>query len=153
MKKILFVALVCFVLSTTEVDESKYGPSTNYKHQGATTSCTDLYVKDGDNWRSTDIPQGVSDCVDTLLWDETRNKYHDRCCYVRFQLEGLMYAGCVGLSEENYLDTTETIRRMENGDRAIWTQDAAGSKIYQLDCKSSYIKVLSVASILFALIL
>ena len=153
MKKILFIALVCLVLSSTEVDENKLGPSTNYKHQGATVSCEDLYVKDGNSWRSTDIPQGVSDCVDTLLWSQTKNRYFDRCCYVRFQLRGNMYAGCVGLSEENYLDTTETIRKMEEGDRSIWTQDAADSKVYQLDCKSSYIKVLSIASILLALIL
>ena len=153
MKKILFIALVCFVLSTTEVDENKLGPSSNYKHQGATVSCEDLYVKDSTGWRKTDVAQGVSDCVDTLLWSQHYQRYFDRCCYVRFQLEGLMYAGCVGLSEENYLDTSETIRKMEEGDRSIWTQDAAGSKVYQLDCKSSYIKVLSVASILLALIL
>ena len=153
MKKILFIALVCFVLSETEFDEEKLGPSANYKHQGATVSCEDLYVRDGSEWRSTDVAQGVSDCVDTLLWSEHYNRYFDRCCYVRFQLNGYMYSGCVGLSEENYLDTAETIRRMEEGDRTIWTREAAGSKVYQLDCKSSYIKVLTFASILLALIL
>ena len=150
MKKILFIALISFALS---VSESAYGPSANYKHPTAIYSCTDYYVKDGNTWRTDNFPQGVSDCVDSLLWDETRQKYYDRCCYVRFQLQGNMYAGCVGLSEENYLDTSETIRRMEEGDPTIWTRDAAGCKVYQIDCKSSYIKVLSFATLLLALIL
>ncbi len=57
-----------------------------------------------------------------------------------------MHAGCVGLSEEQYLDTTTTMRRMEKGDHNIWTRKAANSKIYQLSCYSSYLK--SIASIL-----
>ncbi len=59
-----------------------------------------------------------------------------------------MHAGCIGLSEENYLDTTTTIKRMEQGDRLIWTRNAANSKIYQLDCFSSYLKNISIAFIL-----
>ena len=59
-----------------------------------------------------------------------------------------MHAGCIGLSEENYLDTTETIRKMENGDREIWTREASNAKVYQLDCFSSFIKNLPIASIL-----
>ena len=51
------------------------------------------------------IPGGVSDCVDLLLWSPQKGAYYDPCCYVRFQVEGKMHAGCVGLSEENYLDT------------------------------------------------
>jgi hypothetical protein len=49
------------------------------------------------------IPAGVSDCVDLQLWAPARNMYYDHCCYVRFQKEGVMHAGCVGLSEEHYL--------------------------------------------------
>ena len=51
-------------------------------------------------------------------------------------------------SEENYLDTTETIRKMEDGDKTIWTDKAFNSKIYQLDCFSSFLKNLSIATIL-----
>ena len=64
------------------------------------------------------------------------------CCYVRFYLDGKMHAWCIGLSEENYLDTTDTMIIMENGDKDIWTRYAAGAKIYQLDCISSYLKAL-----------
>ena len=59
-----------------------------------------------------------------------------------------MHAGCIGLSEENYLDTSVTMKRMEEGDRDIWTREAANSKVYQLDCFSSFLKSLPIASIL-----
>ena len=64
------------------------------------------------------------------------------CCYVRFYLDGKMHAWCIRLSEENYLDSTDTMIIMENGDKDIWTRYAAGAKIYQLDCISSYLKAL-----------
>ena len=151
MKKFLLVSLICLTFSTTE--EDKKGPAYNSKN-GGTVSCTDRYVLSGDQWRDDvysdgeNIPGGVSDCVDLQLWNSATKKYFDRCCYVRFQVNGAMHAGCVGLSEENYLDTTETIKRMENGDKTIWTSEAFNSKIYQLDCFSSFLKNLSIATIL-----
>ena len=63
-----------------------------------------------------------------------------------------MHGGCIGLSEEQFLDITETIIRLENGDKNLWTSNAANSKVYQLDCNSSYLKLLSIASILLAFI-
>ena len=152
MKKFLIVGLLCFAFSATVYDRDVVGPSANYKHPEAFYSCS-RYSLNGNGLSLSEYPEGVSDCVDSFLWDNSRGKYNDRCCYVRFQHQGNMYAACIGLSEENYLDTTETIRRMEEGDPTIWTSEAAGCKIYQLDCKSSYIKVLSIASILLALIL
>ena len=59
-----------------------------------------------------------------------------------------MHAGCVGLIQEYLNDSTETIRRMENGDRDIWTRAGAGSKIYQLDCNSSYLKYFTFSALL-----
>lgn len=153
MKKLLFITLIYFAATATTVDEEKLGPAYNYKNEGAEYSCEDRYVFDEDgNFRDDSssgfVPAGVSDCVDLLLWSTNKNRYFDHCCYVRFQYLGNMHAGCVGLSEENYLDSTVTIKRMEDGDRSIWSSKAANSKIYQLDCISSYLKALSFTSIL-----
>jgi len=152
MKKLLFITLIYFVVSVTTEEEEKLGPAYNYKNQGSTVSCSDYYPFTSSGFTDDDsdnfVPAGVSDCVDLLLYDTTNKKYYDRCCYVRFQSQGDMHAGCIGLSEENYLDTTVTIQRMEDGDRSIWSAQGANSKIYQLDCISSYLKALSFTSIL-----
>ena len=154
MKSILLFCLACFVLS---VSDDEKGPAYNPKHPESELFCTHLAVWQGDMWLDDvasegEVPGGPSDCVDTLLWNNVTEKYYDRCCFVRFQLNGDMHQGCLGLSEEQYLDTSETIRRMERGDKEIWTTRGANSKIYQLDCNSSFLKILSFASILLALI-
>ena len=64
-----------------------------------------------------------------------------------------MHAGCIGITEEQFMDSTETIRRIEAGDKNLWTSASKGSKVYQLDCASTYIKILSFASILVAFLL
>ena len=65
-----------------------------------------------------------------------------------------MHSGCVGLSQFHYSDITETKHKMEQGDRNIWTRRALNSKIYQLDCDSSYLNYISMAVILlFGLLL
>ena len=157
MKSILLFSLLCFALSTTISDDLK-GPAVNPKHTESYAFCNLLsaWQADSSDWLDNDsnraIPSGASDCVDSLLWDSDKNKYYDRCCYVRLQLNGVMHGGCIGLSEEQYLDITETIIRMENGDKKIWTTEATGAKVYQLDCSSSYLRLLSVATLLLALI-
>ena len=151
MKKFLFLSLIYLVVSLDTLLEKKTGPAYNAKNWGV-VSCSDRYVLKHDDWLDTNssvlIPAGVSDCVDLQLWAPAKNMYYDHCCYVRFQKEGVMHAGCVGLSEEHYLDTTTTMKRMEKGDRTIWTRLGDNSKIYQLDCFSSYLKSFSIASIL-----
>jgi hypothetical protein len=156
MKKFLFLSLI--YLSFCVDWDTIRGPAYNSKHYDSEYSCQDRYVKwgttaDGTSaiWRDDENINGVSDCVDSQLWSTAKNKYFDRCCYIRFLLDGNMHSGCIGLSEENYLDTTETIRRMEKGDRDIWTRYGANSKVYQLDCFSSYIKGLTATILLFAL--
>ena len=161
MNYILLLSLVSLVIS---VSDDLKGPAYNPKYPNAEEFCVDYFpwdedLNDGagdwiDNHSSEypDIPNGVSDCVDTLLWDKYENRYYDRCCYVRFQFEGQMHAGCMELTEEQYLDIAESIRKMEQGDKRYWVTQAAGSKIYQLDCSSSFIKIVSIASILLALI-
>ena len=152
MKKLLFITLIYFVVSATTVDEEKFGPAYNYKNQGSTVSCEEYYPFTSSGFRDDTtgnfVPAGVSDCVDLLLYDTNQEKYYDHCCYVRFQYQGNMHAGCIPLMEEDYLDTTVTIKRMEDGDRRFWPSFLANSKIYQLDCVSSYLKALSFTSIL-----
>ena len=154
MKKLLILFLIYEVASVVDrSQEKKEGPAYNIKNSGQKQSCTDRYVISNDTeWLEDSgtsfVPSGVSDCVDLLLYDQKKEKYYDHCCYVRFQLKGKMHAGCIGLSEENYLDTSVTMKRMEEGDRDIWTREAANSKVYQLDCFSSFLKSLPIASIL-----
>ena len=151
MKKFLFLSLIYLVVSLNTLLEDKTGPAYNAKN-GGTVSCRDRNVLKNDTWLDekdgADVPGGVSDCVDLQLWEPSKNMYYDHCCYVRFQQEGKMHAGCIGLSEEHYLDISTTMKRMEKGDRALWTSNGANSKIYQLDCFSSYLKSFSIASIL-----
>ena len=63
-----------------------------------------------------------------------------------------MHPGCALLTEEQYLDITETIRRIEVGDPRIIHSVSANSKVYQLDCKSNFIKALTIASFLLFLL-
>ena len=129
MKKILIICLICFALS----DNDK-GPAANPKHPQSETSCI-----------SADAESGVSGCVDSLLWNGKR--YYDRCCYMRYQFNGKMDKGCTLLTEEQYLDIAETIRIKEE------QYENNQMKIYQLDCTSSYLKIVSIASALLALLL
>ena len=150
MKNILILCLICFALC----DET--GPAYNLKHAQSDKLCHD---------RSRGIPTGVSDCVDSLLWVGERERYADRCCYMRYQKNGEMFARCVALTEVQYMDISETMRRFEEGDKLLkkyFSKDNllydeednyVNSKIYQLDCASSYLKFLSFAIALFALLL
>ena len=65
-----------------------------------------------------------------------------------------MHSGCFSLNEDEYLDIAETMRKIEQGDKNVWVYDnIPESKVYQLDCHSTFVKVLTGASILLALIL
>jgi len=144
MKKILLLAFICIAIAL-DVDETEdlKGPAANLKHPNSQYSCQD------EAWHDTVI--GVSDCVDRLLYDTERGIYYDHCCYIRYQKDGDMHSDCIGLTEENFLDTTITMKRLEKGDRSLsryFALKTAGSKIYQIDCFSSYLKSLSFASIL-----
>ena len=155
MKKVLLFCLICFVMN---ISDDLKGPSINPKHYDSDKLCVDYFPWDEDEVKwyddfADEIPTGVSDCIDTLLWDKYDQRYYDRCCYVRFLIEGKMHQGCIALTESQYLDITESIRRMENGDKAFWVSEAKGSKIYQLDCASSYIQALSFIFALIALII
>ena len=152
MKQIIFaICFIYFVACYTTEEELKLGPAHNVGDRGS-YSCEDFYVYQGGEWND-DKALGVSDCVDLNLYSVNKSKYYDKCCYVRFQLNGQMHQGCVGLNQEQFSDTTETIYKMENGDRLIWTSAARNSKIYQLDCNASYLKFISLAVALIGLLL
>ena len=149
MKTILIFSLICFTFSI-------WGPAEEAARTG--TFCES----------SKNDPESSSDCVDLSLYGKARfkneKKYFDRCCFVRFQLFGIEDKECRALTEEEYLDIVETKKNMEkeydeNYIEPILTIDDAGTstegyhtKIYQIECSSSYIKYLSIASILFALL-
>ena len=159
MKKIFAILSILYLISCATTDEyEKMGPALNAENRGGEMkSCSELYVGKDDNWLDDEnpgnLPGGVSDCVDLYLWNSEKRKYFDKCCYIRFQKEGRMHAGCVGLSQENYNDIAETIRRMEQGDKSIWTRRGSNSKIYQLDCGSSYFKYITLAAVFFMALL
>ena len=150
MDKYLLLCLISVVISATTED-----PAVNKKHPESPNYCVEYfpYDEDYETYCCTEGgPSGVSDCVDNQLWDKYDGRYYERCCYIRFQLKGYMYSGCFELTEEQYLDITESIKGIEEGRSAYWLSPA-GAKVYQLDCSSSYIKILSSICILVALIL
>ena len=149
MKTILIFSLICFAFSI-------WGPAEEAARPGS-TFCDDR----------TD-PESSSDCVDLYLYGQANfkneKKYYDRCCYVKFQLYGIEDVECRALTQEQYLDIVETKKNMEKEydkyyrDEAIpiyygeTSTEGYRTKIYQIDCASSYIKFLSIASILLALL-
>ena len=155
MNKILLLCLFALALAVTEGEK---GPAHYPKHSQSDKFCVDYFPYDNDTRGWTDdsfegkYPTSASECVDTLLWDYYENRYYDRCCYIRFQINGEMHGGCAILTEEQYLDIADTMRRIEEGDPLIIDKATANSKVYQLDCNSYFIKVFSIASFLFAFI-
>lgn len=157
MKQIFFFMMLVYMISCVDERDDIIGPAYNYEDRGENVySCSEKYVRKNGDWLdnyydqdSSDMPSGVSDCIDLQLWSSYKRQYYDKCCYVRFLKDGIMHAGCVGLAQEQLIDITETIKKMENGDRTIWTREGANTKIYQLDCSSSYIKYVSFALIAF----
>ena len=148
MKAILIFSLICLTFSI-------WGPAEEAARTG--TFCD-----------SRNSPESSSDCVDLSLYGKAKftdkEKYYDRCCFVRFQLFGTGGLQCRALTEEQYLDIVETKKNMEKEydekyiepmlkiDDAGTSTEGYHTKIYQIECSSSYIKYLSIASILFALL-
>ena len=135
MKTILLLCLVCLAFSNL-------GPAANEKHSNYNMFCND-----------ENDAESLSDCVDLNLYDG--EKYYDRCCFIRSQQLGTPAQGCQALTEEQYLDIVETKKKLEKeADQILKEEVGEGyhTKIYQIDCASSCIKFLSIASILLALL-
>ena len=143
MKTILILSLVCLTFSV-------WGPVDKIKNSQTGATCI-----------SSDVdPDSLSDCVDLNLevTDEDTGKieYADRCCFIRYQYYGNSRKSCIPLTEEMYMDITETIRRLEDewskGINENLNTEGIRLKIYQLDCAASNIKFLSFAILLLALL-
>ena len=152
MKRLLLLCLIS--LAINEVDK---GPAANLKHSDSETNCDDYFPWDEDygtfyDDENSNAPKGVSDCVDNLLWEQYEGKYYDKCCYIRFLTGGNMHTGCMLLTQEQYSDIIESKRRIEEGDKSFWVKQAPSSTVYALECSSSFIKIISLSSILLALI-
>ena len=143
MKAILILSLVCLTFSV-------WGPVDKIKNSNSEHSCVE-YNYYGE-------PDSLSDCVDLSLNYEDDNdkvRYADRCCFLRYQNNGVETKRCFPLKEEHYMDITESIRQLEdqcteeeNGEN----EEGKRCKIYQLDCAASNIKFLSFAILLLALL-
>ena len=141
MKTILILSLVCLTFSV-------WGPVDKIKNSQTGTACLSKYD-----------PDSLSDCVDLNLKvtdeDTGKNEYADRCCFIRYQYYGNSRKSCIPLTEEMYMDITETIRRLEDewskGINENLNTEGIRLKIYQLDCAASNIKFLSFAILLLAL--
>ena len=149
MKQIIFITcLICLVIC---VLTETHIHALNVEQRSA-VSCEDMEVYDNGQWRDNAI-EGLSECVDLdLRSTKGINAYYARCCYVRFQVDGDMHHGCIGLTQDQFSDTTETIDKMEKGDTSIWSVPSTNLKIYQLDCSSSYLKFISLAIVLIGLL-
>ena len=143
MKTILILSLVCLTFSV-------WGPVDKIKNSQTSESCNPGYT----------TPDSLSDCVDLNLQltneDTGKTEYADRCCFMRFQYYGKSTKSCVPLTEELYMDITDTIRKLEDDCTKELYEDSniegGRCKIYQLDCAASNIKFLSFAILLLALL-
>ena len=141
MKTILILSLVCLTFSV-------WGPVDKIKNSQTSATCISTYD-----------PESLSDCVDLNLKvtdeDTGKTEYADRCCFIRYQYYGNSEKRCIPLTEEMYMDITETIRRLEDewskGINENLNTEGIRLKIYQLDCAASNIKFLSFAILLLAL--
>lgn len=148
--KQIFLVLALIILVSCQY-EKEDGPAKNLEKRIDGETCEGYYVHKG-NGEFTGYDFGASGCVDLKLYSQNKKKYFDRCCYARFMLKGEMHGGCVGLFRDQYIDITETMKRMQQGDKNIWTSYAKDSKIYALDCKASYLQFFALASVLLSLL-
>ena len=104
-----------------------------------------MVIREGDSCQTGegDNDSGVSGCVDRDLYVDASDiryyRYYDRCCYMRYIDQGEMYGRCVGVGREEYMDIVDTIHYVES---------TAGIKIYELNCKSSYLQFALVFALL-----
>ena len=151
MKQIFLVLALIYFASCHRKD----GHANNVENREMYATCEEKYVHNSTGEWLDDNDMSVSDCVDLQLYSKKKGKkgrYFDKCCFVRFQKEGVMHSGCIGLFRDQIIDITETIKRMENGDKNIWTSEGVNSKIYDLDCKASYIQIFAIVFALFGLL-
>ena len=105
-----------------------------------------MVIREGDSCETGELDNdsGVSGCVDRDLYANASDiRYYDRCCYIRYMTQGQMYGTCAGVTREEFMDIVETIHNMEK---------ISEIKVYELNCKSSYLQfalVIALLSFLF----
>ena len=117
------------------------GPAYNVEDR-VEGACTDIGGEADDSI-------STSTCVDRNLYEDG---YYDKCCYIRFRKKGRMYAGCIGLTREYYIDVVQTIENIEKGTMPKKYSELKDSKIYELNCKSSYLKLFALSFALISLL-
>ena len=63
-----------------------------------------------------------------------------------------MYGGCIGLTREYYIDVVQTIENIEKGKMPERYSKLKDSKIYELNCNSSYLKLFALSFALISLL-
>ena len=166
MKQIILLLFIIYIasvqgsgrlrwLSTLSDDEIAHdGPALNVPYRDGYDSCDEHYIHKGNGTFGDNETEslGVSGCVDLNLYSENKKKYFDKCCYIRTMIQGSMYGGCIGIMRNHFTDITDTITKMERGDKNIWTSYANNSKIYELNCNSSYLQSLALVFALLSLL-
>ena len=94
----------------------------------------------------------TSSCVDRDLYDVIHG-YFDKCCYIRLRAYGRMIHGCIGLNREQFMDVPQTIENMENGKSThFYNKGLQNTKIYELNCNSSYLQIFALSFALISLL-
>ena len=119
------------------------GPAYNVEDR-VEGNCTNISGEDSDSI-------STSTCVDRNLYEKGYG-YYDKCCYIRFRKEGRMYGGCIGLTREYYIDVVQTIENIEKGKMPERYSKLKDSKIYELNCNSSYLKLFALSFALISLL-
>ena len=140
MEKLLFALLISLIICQEKI------PYNIKNKEGEGLCIDDSFEENGD----TEGPAGVSECIDQKLSVPDKINYPNHCCYARYQLRGRMYAKCIALREEKYLDIVEYIRMKESGEKKLGSESRQ-LKIYDINCFSSYLKIFS-ATLLLALL-
>ena len=101
-----------------------------------------MVIREGDSCETGELDNdsGVSGCVDRDLYaNDSDIRYYDRCCYIRYMEEGQMQGSCMGIRREQYMDIVDAIDYLER---------THSIKIYELNCKSSYLQFALVFALL-----
>ena len=146
MKSIVFL-LFAYLFSCVHLSHDAFYTQQNYGGKCSESFIGTRMAKTSDREQSLNEEVNgetfsKSDCLDQYLWDSNLRgaPYYDHCCYIRVQKEGSFYHGCIGLKEAEYLDIKETIDQIEKGRQRKYMM-MENSKVYELLCSSSYIKI------------
>ena len=149
-----------YVKGYHEVSEDnyyKYCPSVNVGRSDGIVNCpvsNDYYCKpffdlDGEEPTKNNSLLTPQDCFSQHLYRRNRQYYFNKCCYVRYQIEGTIYNGCAGMTDDQMWDINTAISDLRQYSSEYLRKELYISEIY---CKGSFI-VGSLFIALFSLLL